>query len=251
MSNNYSYNITLADTTFSGPTATIQGSGLGSSDVLNIDASAETSTDISINGGGANDILMGGGGQDTIFGGNGDDSLKGKGSADTLTGHYGADTLNGGGGKDILIGGVNNGGTIMTEQAAGGVAVDNIYRFTEFMNSDFNGGAHDTWDVIKGFDTGDKIRLSDALNDNFTAGNTDVVFVKSFPGNWASITTADFFENSGGVDKSIVVMSDGADARLYVDGDGGGDLDGTDLVVKFDGLNSTADIDAISDYILT
>jgi Ca2+-binding RTX toxin-like protein len=77
MSHGYDYNITLHDNTFDSTTATIQGGGLGGGDILTIDASAETATNITINGGAAADTLIGGAGADTINGGNGNDTLTG------------------------------------------------------------------------------------------------------------------------------------------------------------------------------
>jgi Ca2+-binding RTX toxin-like protein len=85
MSNGFDYDITLHDNTFTETNynAVIQGQGLGASDVLTINASAETTTNITINGGAAADTLIGGAGNDTINGGFGGD--------DTLTGGDGND----------------------------------------------------------------------------------------------------------------------------------------------------------------
>ncbi|HIE78515.1 MAG TPA: calcium-binding protein, partial [Candidatus Thioglobus sp.] len=77
MSGGYDYDITLHNNTFSSATATIQGGGLASGDILTIDASAETATNITISSGDANDSLTGGAGADTINGGNGNDTLTG------------------------------------------------------------------------------------------------------------------------------------------------------------------------------
>ncbi|HIC41075.1 MAG TPA: calcium-binding protein, partial [Piscirickettsiaceae bacterium] len=247
LSNDYDYNITLHDNTFTGATATIQGGGLGSSDVLTIDASLETSTAINITSGAADDTIFGGSGNDTIFGGHGDDYLKGKGGGDTLTGHYGADTLQGGGGKDILIGAIDNNGTYVSEEAAGGAAVSNIYKFSDYSDSDWSSAADNgTWDVIKGFDDSDKIQLTGTLNDNFNVGNSSAVLVKASiaSGTWSSnITEAGFFYDGVSDNISIAVITDGTDARLYVDANDNGNIDATDFVVKFIGLGNTTAID--------
>lgn len=91
-----------------------------------IDASRFTLGDVTLEGGGGNDVLRGGAGNDilrgdsvgfnnstpagndTLFGGAGNDSLNGGGGNDVLNGGIGDDTLNGGTGDDTLFGGAGN-----------------------------------------------------------------------------------------------------------------------------------------------
>ena len=68
-------------------------------------------------------------------------------------------------------------------------------------------------------------------------------------GTWSSnITTANFFDN-GGSDLSVAVISDGVDARIFVDADGDGNLSADDIAIKMIGLANVNDIDATADYI--
>jgi Ca2+-binding RTX toxin-like protein len=245
------YNIKLHDATFTetGYNAVIEGQGLGASDVLTLDAELELNTNITILSGQADDTIFGGRGNDTITGGLGNDTIKGKAGSDTLVGGYGADILQGGGGKDILVGGhladISNTNSI----AADGVS--DIFKYTELNDSQYvNSGNNGNWDQIKGFDSSDKVKFVENSAD-LDLHNVSSILAKSpiAVSSWsANITTADFFDN-GGSDLSVAVISDGVDARIFVDADGDGNLSADDIAIKMMGLTSVTEIDSTADYI--
>jgi VCBS repeat-containing protein len=92
--NDYKFVIDNA-TVGAGSSLTVQGSGLGASDDLYFDGSADTS--------GGTLSLLGGAGNDTLIGGWGEDSLKGNAGNDTFTGGLGSDTIYSGIGADVFV----------------------------------------------------------------------------------------------------------------------------------------------------
>jgi Ca2+-binding RTX toxin-like protein len=224
MSNGYDYNITLHDNTFTSATATIQGGGLASGDILTIDASAESpATNITISSGDANDSLTGGAGADTIIGGAGND------------------TITGGAGADTLIGGRNSSGNFGDG--------DNIFKYQALGDSSYAGGSS-AWDTISGFDASDKIDLSELT---ITAKQVGGILDKGDLLNFASLTNSNFFNGTVGVseaiDWSVAVGSDGTNAMIFVDLDGDGNL-GNDLAFIVGGHANADAIMQTSDYIL-
>lgn len=170
--------------------------GFSGADTL--DASALT-TDISLNGGFGDDILMGGSGndlilgeegKDTLEGGAGDDQLRGGGGDDTLRGFGGDDILAGGGGTDVIEGGsgsdtnsfagADNGVTVTIAADGSGTAEDGelAETFTSIENlfgSDFD-------DVLTGNDSDNFIDgglgsdvISGLGGDDTIISGTDVV----------------------------------------------------------------------------
>jgi len=91
------YDITLHDGTFTTSGAvTINGGGLGSGDNVTIDATAETTADITMISSEGADTLTGGGGNDVFQAHNGNDTLRGNGGADYfrfLSKNHGTDTI--------------------------------------------------------------------------------------------------------------------------------------------------------------
>ena len=81
----FDYSLILSDSLVgAGQQLTITGGGLGASETMVVNGSAETSGSLRLIGGAAADTLTGGGGADTIFGGLGADVLRGNASADTF-----------------------------------------------------------------------------------------------------------------------------------------------------------------------
>jgi Ca2+-binding RTX toxin-like protein len=255
LSSGNDYNIKLHDATFThdaavtGYNAVIEGQGLGASDVLTLDAELELNTNITILSGQADDTIFGGRGNDTIAGGAGDDTIKGKAGSDTLVGGYGADILQGGGGKDILVG--NHLADITDTNVIAPDGAADIFKYTELNDSQYvNSGNNGNWDQIKGFDSFDKVKFVEN-NTDLDMSNVGSILSKSpiATGTWsANITTANFFDN-GGSDLSVAVISDGVDARIFVDADGDGNLSADDIAIKMIGLANVNDIDATADYI--
>jgi Ca2+-binding RTX toxin-like protein len=222
------YNFTLHDNTFSDATATVQASGFGSGNVLTLDASAETSTAITINSGAGNDTITGGGGNDVIIGGQGNDIIMG------------------GAGKDTLIGGINE----INSKSAG----SDIFVYESSTDSSYGNGVSSTWDEIQGFNgttDGDKIDISLVAftNNGGIPKNIEGIFDKGDGLDFDSLTTSNFFDNIG-IDFSIAVGSDGADAAVFIDTNNNGDLDGTDLAIIISGHANADAIMQTSDYVL-
>ena len=222
------YNFTLHDNTFSDATATVQASGFGSGNVLTLDASAETSTAITINSGAGNDTITGGGGNDVIIGGQGNDIIMG------------------GAGKDTLIGGINE----INSQSAG----SDIFVYESSTDSSYGNGVSSTWDEIQGFNgttDGDKIDISLVAftNNGGIPKNIKGIFDKGDGLDFDSLTTSNFFDNIG-IDFSIAVGSDGADAAVFIDTNNNGDLDGTDLAIIISDHTNADAIMQTSDYVL-
>ncbi|WP_326524655.1 beta strand repeat-containing protein [Sphingomonas sp.] len=169
-----SYNITVADSTFSATnaTVTVDGSALragviltlvgGQSattgdEVLTFNAAGVTGAGHAVNvtGGGANDVLTGGAGNDTLNGGGGNDVINGGLGNDTIDGGAGNDVLNGGDGNDVITGGAGN------DTINGGAGVDTINLGSDgardtviVANGDAPRGAQAGVETINGFQTG-------------------------------------------------------------------------------------------------
>jgi len=78
----------------------------GGDDIVSASTLANSSVDLTLNGGAANDILVGSQGSDTINGEDGDDLMFGGLGNDTFTGGLGTDEANGGAGTDVDGGGI-------------------------------------------------------------------------------------------------------------------------------------------------
>jgi Ca2+-binding RTX toxin-like protein len=212
------YNFTLHNNTFSSATATVQAGGFGSDNTLSFDASAETSTAITINSGAGDDTITGGAGNDTIIGGAGND------------------TIAGGGGADTLIGGINGG----DEYGSG----NNIFEYMFLADSAYTGGSS-AWDTITGFDENDKIDLAElTITNSQVAG----IFDKGDSLNFSGLTSPGFF-NDVDANYSIAVGSDGTNAMIFVDLNGNRDLD-NDLAIIISGHSNAGAIMQTEDYVL-
>jgi Ca2+-binding RTX toxin-like protein len=77
--------------------------GLGATEILNFDGSAETDGYFQVFGGDGGDFIVGGAGDDHLLGMLGNDTLIGGGGNDRLRGDLGADTLQGDAGADLFI----------------------------------------------------------------------------------------------------------------------------------------------------
>jgi Ca2+-binding RTX toxin-like protein len=166
-----------------------------------------------------------------------------------LVGGYGADILQGGGGKDILVG--NHLADITDTDAISADGVSDIFKYTELNDSPYvSAGNNGNWDIIKGFDSFDKVKFVEN-NTDLDLSNVGSILSKSpiTTGTWSSsINPTGFFDN-GGSDLSVAVISDGVDARIFVDADGDGNLSADDIAIKMIGLANVNDIDATADYI--
>lgn len=79
-----------------------------------------------IDGGPGDDLLEGNGDDDTVRGGDGDDTVRGGDGNDTLYGNLGNDRIEGGDGDDILYGGYNDPAIIMDKQFADDVLFPSV-----------------------------------------------------------------------------------------------------------------------------
>ncbi|HIC40516.1 MAG TPA: hypothetical protein EYO74_03835 [Piscirickettsiaceae bacterium] len=129
--------------------------------------------------------------------------------------------------------------------------MSDIFKYTELNDSQYvNSGNNGNWDQIKGFDSFDKVKFSEN-NTDLDLHDVGSILSKSpiATGTWSSnINPADFFDN-GGSDLSVAVISDGVDARIFVDADGDGNLSADDIAIKMMGLTSVNEIDSTADYI--
>lgn len=114
----------------------IDGSELGTTDVVSIDGSGRTFA-LDLRGGAANDHLIGGAGANQLTGGAGDDILSGGDAGNTLSGGDGADSLTGGAGSDQFSGGAGS------DTLVGGEGADHLDG-GEGANSLDGGGGADT-----------------------------------------------------------------------------------------------------------
>ncbi|HWA92343.1 MAG TPA: Ig-like domain-containing protein [Rhizomicrobium sp.] len=96
LSTGFDYKFAIDDATVtSGNGMMVQAGGLGASDTLYFDGSADTT------GGTLN--IVAGAGDDTLIGGHGDDTLNGGGGSDVFTGGLGSDTITSGSGNDVFV----------------------------------------------------------------------------------------------------------------------------------------------------
>jgi Ca2+-binding RTX toxin-like protein len=113
-----------------------------------------------LSGLGGNDTLMGGGGADILDGGIGADLLDGGAGNDRVTGGAGNDTLLGGLGFDRLVGGTGNDdlrGATGNDRLLGGQGADTLSGGAGNDTFVFSKADSGSTDLIKGWNTGDKI----------------------------------------------------------------------------------------------
>ena len=185
--------------------------------VFTFNGSAEQDGKFSVTGGSANDVLQGGVAADTLVGGAGNDSLTGNAGSDSLVGGDGADTLTGGAGADTLAGGAGN----------------DVFTYTAVSESQIG-----SYDTITDFTSGsDKLKLTALLGG--TAGK--------FVGNANSDTAARLLL-SGGSNANKEAVFNTTDKILYVDVNGDGVINASDLVVYLPNVSTLAVADLGSDY---
>ncbi|HEY2070773.1 MAG TPA: calcium-binding protein [Rhizomicrobium sp.] len=170
----HSYDVVMNDgNVAAGATLLVDGSGLGASDKLTFDGSAETDGAYSVKGGAADDTFTGGAGNDVINGGAGHDTMLytdatsavtvslalivaqaiggGEGSdrliyVENVTGSNYDDTLTGNSGANVIAGGAGNDSLILTaggnDTALGGDGDDTMaFGATLTVNDRIDGGA--------------------------------------------------------------------------------------------------------------
>jgi Ca2+-binding RTX toxin-like protein len=185
------------------------------------------------------DSLEGGYGNDTLYGGSGNDFVGGDEGDDSLEGGYGSDMVNGGYGNDTLVGG--HGSDSLT-----GSLGEDVYKFINSDDSSWNGG-HD--EISLDQDGSDRIQISpsispvgssireSSLNDgDLRSMNIDELnaLFNSDDG-----TANEIFRGGGHI--SLIFAIDPAtpsNARLIVDSNGNGRLDGHELDVYLLGVST-------------
>jgi Ca2+-binding RTX toxin-like protein len=208
------YDITTHDDTIEQLSSlTVTGSGLGTSDKVIIDGTAEWDGFLSINGGNGNDKGLGGYRPDFMFGGFGKDTLTGNGGNDRLSGGDDNDTLDGGRGNDQLDAG--QGKDTLDGGTGQDIAVINRSGATNNLTFNFTG--------------------PNAIT-TLTGDGTTVTHVESF--NLTGGSGKDNFHTGAGTDTLTGgagndTLSSGAGADALDGGDGKDTLDGgadTDMV---------------------
>ena len=101
----FDYSFSAGNNNIRGDGLYLDGGGLGASDTVFFDASAESATAVTLTGGAGDDTLLAGAADDEVTGQDGRDSLSGGAGNDTLDGGAARDTLYGGEGTDEMIGG--------------------------------------------------------------------------------------------------------------------------------------------------
>ena len=180
-------------------------------------------------GGAGNDTINGASGGDTINGGTGNDELNGGAGNDTIDGGAGNDAIDGGTGADSIDGGTGS------DTITLGAGIDQI----EYAAANESTGS--TKDVITDFTqstvnavTGATVTAGDNITINFGTLANDKVFTLSDKGD---------VENAGlagaaidGVMGSFIFADD--TSTLYLDFNGDGLLNASDLQITLTGLES-------------
>jgi VCBS repeat-containing protein len=183
----HSYNLTLNDGNLTtGQTLTVNAAGLGSSDSLTFDGSAESTGAFALTGGAGNDVLSGGGGNDTF----------------TLT-SGGADQANGGGGDDTFI---FAGAFTAADQVDGGTGNDKVT-----LNADYSGGVIFNANTMVNVET---IQLLAGHSYNLTTNNATVASGQTLTVNGASLGAGDVLTFVGSAE---------TDGNFLINGGAGGD----------------------------
>ncbi len=164
-----------------------------------------------IYGGDGRDIITVDSGSVEVRGGKGGDTITGGSDNDILKGNAGADVIDGGYGSDEIFVGIDN-------------ALDTVV-FSNQADSVYGDG-----DAVFQFEANeDKLDLSAVVNGTFAyvgEYNTEGELLAAL-------------SNTGNTEAGMV------NGTLYVDVDGDGDLDGADMQVELDGVNSLTEDDFI------
>ncbi len=193
----------------------------------------------SITGGAGNDTLTGASGNDTLKGGTGNDNINGNAGVDSIDGGAGNDVIDGGDGADVIDG---EGGLDTITLGAG-------LDILEYGAAADSTGA--TKDIIKDFT---QSTINAVTTDTVTAGDSINIDFGTIGASVNTFTLADKgdVENAGlagaaidGVMGSFVFADD--TSTIYLDYNGDGLLNASDLQITVEGLTSfhSNDINAI------
>jgi hypothetical protein len=169
------------------------------------------SSDNTLTGTSANDVLVGGAGNDTLTGGAGNDVLIGGTGNDTLKGGVGSDILWGGAGNDTLTGGAGSSSELASDVlvwrlgdqgAAGTPAVDTITDFGTAAKAS-GGDVLNLQDLLQGENSG---TLQNYLHIEISGNNT-IVHISSTGGFSADGHTVGGSYNSSAETQEIVLAN--------------------------------------------
>jgi Ca2+-binding RTX toxin-like protein len=187
---------------------------------------------------GIGNILSGGGGNDTIYGNGGTDTLNGDGGNDTLNGGAGNDTVNGGNGDDEIYVGIAEGNDTIN----GGSGYDIAYIVHAGVAATVNLTASGS--IVTATNASAQTILT-------TTGVEDIEFQSSASGGTlnvgAGMVAAGIqWVNLVGGSGYDVVSAAGTDAKLDINGNGGGlnatGGSGDDYIVSGNGSENSDDI---------
>ena len=235
------------DAAYAQTSITVDGSALDAGETLTVDASANTAATaataevVTLIGGAGADTLTGGAANDNIQGGAGNDNLSGNAGNDTIDTGAGNNTVDGGAGNDIIAGGSGNdslagganndsinagaGNDILVggagaDQLTGGDGVD-IFKYT--AQSESTNSTYDTvTDFVRGTDlmdlqsTGLAVQFKGSASTGFEA---QALLITGAPGQ---------------------VVFDKSSNSLWMDVDGDGVLNTSDLKVVLSGVTDFA-----------
>jgi Ca2+-binding RTX toxin-like protein len=184
----------------------------------------------SLNGDDGNDWLMGDNGNDTLNGGDGNDWLQGGNGNDRLNGGDGNDTLEGGSGNDSLDGGSGTDtlhGGEGNDTLSGGSGTDQL--FGDNGNDQLNfGDAADTYDGGNGIDTLKLPGDTDFSTISQNVAHIEVIDMRGV-GNNTNITlnASDILDFLADSDSTVINGSE--PVKLFIRGDTGGASDNVHL----------------------
>lgn len=214
-----------------------------------------------MSGGGGNDTLTGGDGADVVFGddglddlsgGTGGDQIDGGADADTLQGEDGFDTLSGGEGHDRLFGGAGDdvlSGNSGADTLTGDAGAD-TFGFEQSAVSTLA-----TPDLVTDFDATLGDRLAFGANGAMDGFDRWLVFMGQLGPGFGGAAGDPFVRATDGLNGSVLGAGfaqvwwwvSGGDVLVYADTNDNFELDGTDLVLRLQGVSAVGKDDFLAD----
>ncbi|RKQ60621.1 uncharacterized protein DUF4214 [Thermovibrio guaymasensis] len=207
-------------------------------------------TGMTIDAGGGNDTVKGGAGADTIDGGTGNDTIYGGDGGDTITGGAGNDKIylgsNDGDADKVKFENTTDGQDVIYDYVAGTDKL--LFDNTNFVVHGNTSSGIDITTAAQGSTKAAEAYEVICVTDNAAADWSDVVTKID---NAITVTDANADGNYDNDDKTIILIDNGTDTRVYYfngDQDAGGDIDSNELnlIGTLDGISDCSSIDQAS-----